>query len=111
MAQHRVGHIRIRDDAEGLVEEMRAAGQVRTYVLGKTLIWQSENMPRSTCGLTQGSYKPHSETRDVVCVKYCIHVFMTIPWKNASKCMVSHVRGGAGREGGGEGEESGRGDA
>ena len=25
MAQHRVGHIRIRDDAEGLVEEMRAA--------------------------------------------------------------------------------------
>ena len=45
MAQHRLGHIRIRDDAQGMVDEMRSAGQVRTYVLGKTSIWQSEIMP------------------------------------------------------------------
>ena len=31
IAQHRLGHIRIRDDAEGMVEEMRAAGQVPTF--------------------------------------------------------------------------------
>ena len=59
---------------------------------------------RDTCGLTQRSYKPHRETRDAVCVKYCIHVFMTIPWRNVSKCMVSHVREGQAGKGDAKGK-------
>ena len=87
MAQHRLGHIRIRDDAEGMVDEMRSAGQVRylrsrkdvDLAIGDYADHRARDM-RDTCGLTQRSYKPHSETRDVVCVKYWIDVFMNIPW-------------------------------